>query len=101
VNQYNIDDVLDCTLLAMERITDGSAINIGQERLTSFLEIINLFTEFAGYKPEIKPLLDKPVGVHARYCNMDCVRKELGWTPKISIREGMKRVYDKCCQEIS
>ena len=97
----HIDDVLDCTLLAMEKITDGSAINIGQGRLTSFLEIIDLFTEFAGYSPEIKPLLDKPVGVHARYCNMDYVKDKLGWEPKISIREGMKRVYDKHCQEIS
>ncbi len=96
----HIDDVLDCTLLAMEKITDGSAINIGQGRLTSFLEIIELFTEFAGYEPEIKPLLDKPVGVHARYCNMDYVKEKLGWEPKISIREGMRRVYEKHCQEV-
>ena len=85
----------------MEKITDGSAINIGQGRLTSFLEIIELFTEFAGYSPEIKPLLDKPVGVHARYCNMDYVKDKIGWEPKISIREGMKRVYDKHCQEVN
>lgn len=91
----HIDDVLDCTLLAMEKITDGTAINIGQGRLTSFLEIIDIFTDFAGYKPTIKPLLDKPVGVHSRYCNMDWVKENLGWEPKISIREGMRRVYEK------
>ena len=84
----------------MDKITDGRAINIGQGRLTSFLEIIDIFTDFAGYKPEIKPLLDKPVGVHARYCNMDWVKEELGWEPKISIREGMKRVYDKHCKAV-
>ncbi len=95
----HIEDVLDCTLLAMEKITDGSAINIGQGRLTSFLEIIDLFTEFAGYKPTIKPLLDKPVGVHSRYCNMDYVKERLGWEPKISIREGMRRVYDAAVEK--
>lgn len=94
----HIDDVLDCTLLAMEKITDGSAINIGQGRLTSFLEIIDIFTDFAGYKPTIKPLLDKPVGVHSRYCNMDYVKEKLGWEPKISIREGMRRVYEKAVE---
>lgn len=97
----HIDDVLDCTLLAMDKITDGTAINIGQGRLTSFLEIIDIFTDFAGYKPEIKPLLDKPVGVHSRYCNMDFVKKTLGWEPQISIREGMRRVYEKHCKEAS
>ena len=96
----HIDDVLDCTLLAMDHITDGTAINIGQGRLTSFLEVIDIFTDFAGYKPDIKPLLDKPVGVHSRYCNMDFVKERLGWEPKISIKEGMRRVYEKHCSSI-
>ena len=91
----HIDDVLDCTLLAMDHITDGTAINIGMGKLTSFLEIIDVFTDFAGYKPTIKPLLDKPVGVHSRYCNMDFVKEKLGWEAKISIEEGMRRVYEK------
>lgn len=90
----HIEDVMDCTLHAMERITDGRAINIGSGRLTSFLEIIEIFTEFAGYNPEIKKLLDKPVGVHSRYANMDYVNEELDWKPKLSLRDGMRRVYD-------
>ena len=57
-------------------------------------DLIAIFCEFAGYDPEIKPLLDKPVGVHSRYCDMTWVKDNLGWEPKISIKEGMKRVYD-------
>jgi UDP-glucose 4-epimerase len=90
----HIDDVLDCIAVAMEHIHDGTAINIGQGVLTSFRELIGLFCGFAGYSPEIKPLLDKPVGVHSRYCDMTWVRENLGWEPKISIEEGMRRVYD-------
>lgn len=89
----HIDDVLDCTLLAMDTIHDGTAINIGMGRLTNFLELIEVFTRFAGYKPEIKALLDKPVGVHSRYCDMTFVRETLGWKAKISLEEGMERVY--------
>lgn len=96
----HIDDVLDCILLAMGHIQDGSAINIGQGTLTTFRDIIALFTEFAGYEPEIKQLLDKPVGVHSRYCNMDYVKERLGWEPKISIREGMRRVYDEAVRRL-
>lgn len=90
----HIQDVIDCTLLAMDHIKDGSAINIGSGKLTSFLDLIQLFTSFAGYSPDIKPLLDKPVGVHSRYGNMDYVSERLGWEPSLSLEEGMKRVYD-------
>ena len=96
----HIDDVLDVTLLAMDKITDGTAINIGHGRLSSFIEIIGIFTEFANYNPPIKQLLDKPVGVHARYSNMDFVKEKLGWEPKISLKEGLRRVYDKHCKSI-
>jgi UDP-glucose 4-epimerase len=78
----------------MEKIHDGTAINIGMGKLTNFREIINVFAKFAGYSPTIKTLLDKPVGVFSRYCNMDWVNENIGWTPKISIEEGMRRVYD-------
>lgn len=90
----HIDDILDITLLAMDKISDGTAINIGHGKLTSFLELIEIFTEFAGYKPTVKQLLDKPVGVHSRYSDMTWVKENLGWQPKISIKEGMRRVYE-------
>ena len=90
----HIDDCIDCILMAMDNIHDGSAINIGMGKLTSFRELIEVFTSFAGYKPEIKALTDKPVGVHSRYSNMEYVANTFGWKAKISIEEGMKRVYD-------
>jgi nucleoside-diphosphate-sugar epimerase len=90
----HIDDCIDCILMALDNIHDGSAINIGMGKLTSFRELIEVFCSFAGYKPEIKPLLDKPVGVHSRYSNMDYVHNTFGWKAKISIEEGMRRVYE-------
>ena len=91
----HIDDVIDCMMLAMDKIHDGSAINIGSGKLTTFLDVIEIFAKFAGYKPKIKPLTDKPVGVHSRYCNMDYVKETLGWEAKISLEEGLRRVYEK------
>lgn len=97
----HIDDCIDCILMAMDNIKDGTAINIGSGKLTSFLEIIDLFTKYAGYNPQIKPLLDKPVGVHSRYSDMSFVENTFGWKPKISIEEGMKRVYDAACKAVN
>jgi len=96
----HIDDVMDCILLAMDHIHDGTAINIGMGRLTTFREIIGLFTKFAGYDPPIKQLLDKPVGVHSRYCNMDFVKERLGWEAKITLEEGMRRVYNAALERL-
>lgn len=96
----HIDDVLDCILLAMDHIHDGTAINIGMGKLTSFRELIHVFCSFAGYEPQIKALLDKPVGVHSRYCDMTWVENKLGWKAKISIEEGMRRVYDAALEKL-
>jgi UDP-glucose 4-epimerase len=96
----HIDDVMDCILLAMDHIHDGTAINIGMGKLTSFREIIDIFCSFAGYKPTIKPLLDKPVGVHSRYCDMTFVEQKLGWKAKISTEEGMRRVFEAAKNKI-
>jgi len=97
----HIDDVIDCIQLAMNHIHDGTAINIGMGKLTSFMDIIKVMTSFAGYDPEIRQLLDKPVGVHSRYCDMTFVENTLGWKAKISVEEGMKRVYDAAIQKFS
>ena len=90
----HIDDVMDCIEVAMNKIHDGSAINIGMGRLTTFIEIIETLCKIAGYNPPIKRLLDKPVGVFSRYSNMDHVNNELGWKASISMEEGMKRMYE-------
>ncbi|RMG71263.1 MAG: NAD-dependent epimerase/dehydratase family protein, partial [Bacteroidetes bacterium] len=96
----HIDDCVDLMLLALDKIHDGTAINIGSGTITSFLEIIDLFTDFAGYKPQIKPLLHKPVGVHARHADMTYVTDTLGWKPRISLEEGMRRVYEQALKNI-
>ena len=96
----HIDDVLDFTFFLMDNVKDGSAYNIGSGKLTSFLDLIDLFTKFAGYKPKIKPLLDKPMGVYSRYADMSLVNNKFGWKPKISLEEGMRRVYDTAKERI-
>lgn len=96
----HIDDVIDFIQILMDNVSDGSAYNIGSGRLLSFIEIIGVFSEIAGYKPQIKQLLDKPVGVHSRYANMDYVTEKFGWKPRISVEEGMRRVYNAAVERL-
>jgi nucleoside-diphosphate-sugar epimerase len=88
----HIDDCIAAMRLAIGRIEDGSGINIGSGKATTFLEVASTYARLAGYEPEVKGTGEGPVGVHARYANVETAREKLGWEPAISIDEGLGRV---------
>lgn len=88
----HIDDCIDAMRIALLVISDGSAVNIGSGKLTTFLEVAQLFADLAGYQPVVEPLIDKPVGVQSRYANIAQMEALLNWKPQISLRAGFARV---------
>ena len=88
----HIDDCIEAVLRTLAAVEDGSAVNIGSGKLVNFREVARLFAQLEGYEPEIKPLEDKPVGVHSRYADISHMKSCLGWEPAISIEEGFRRV---------
>jgi nucleoside-diphosphate-sugar epimerase len=88
----HIDDCVDVMIRVLDVIEDGSAVNIGSGKLTTFIEVARLFADLAGYQPEIQPLIDKPVGVQARYADTARTTALLDWTPSIPLDEGFGRV---------
>jgi UDP-glucose 4-epimerase len=97
----HIDDCVDAMLLILEKVSDGSGINIGSGVLTTFIELATLMSEIEGYQPVIKPLVDKPEGVKSRYCDPLVLNTRIGWKPSISLREGMGRVLAAAHQRAS
>jgi nucleoside-diphosphate-sugar epimerase len=95
----HIEDCITAIWLAVNKIEDGSAVNIGTGLLTSFIEATQLFLKLDGRSGVIKPMIDKPVGVQSRYCDPGGMKAVLGWEPKISREEGFQRVlrtaYDR------
>lgn len=90
----HIEDCISAMILAVDRIRDGSGINIGTGRLTTFLEVARLFASLDGRKAQIKPQVDKPVGVQSRYCDPSRMQSVLQWKPSISLEDGFSRVLD-------
>lgn len=88
----HIDDCIEAILLTLNKVNDGSAVNIGSGKLINFREVARLFADLEGYDPEIKPLEDKPVGVHSRYADITHMTRILNWEPRIRIEEGFARV---------
>ncbi|HXT84322.1 MAG TPA: NAD(P)-dependent oxidoreductase [Verrucomicrobiae bacterium] len=89
----HIDDCIEAFFIALDNISDGSAVNIGSGKLTTFLEVIEIFSKVSGFKPQIKKNINKPVGVHSRYGNAEKL-KRMGWKQTINNKEGFKRVLE-------
>lgn len=89
----HIDDVIDGMIVALDKINDGSAVNLGTGKQTSFLELIKLLSVITQHDPKVKTLKDKPIGVYARYADMNWAKTRLMWSPKIGLEEGLNQVY--------
>ncbi|CAG8785788.1 25354_t:CDS:2, partial [Racocetra persica] len=88
-----IEDCVDATIKLMES-EYSRPLNIGSEDAITIKELGYIAFETVGIKrDQVKLITDetKPVGVQNRNSDNTLVRKILGWSPKISIQEGMKR----------
>jgi len=87
----HIDDCVRAMLIAINTISNGSAMNISSGRLTSFFEVAKLFADLVGYSPRILPLSDKPEGVQERFGDPS-LSALLGWAPQITLEAGFQNV---------
>jgi nucleoside-diphosphate-sugar epimerase len=93
-NWTYIDDIVDGTILAGEKIHDGTAINLGTMERIRVIDCAKMVCEFTGHQAEIKTLLHMPVGPLNRVADNALAKKLLGWEPKVAFREGLKRTID-------
>jgi GDP-D-mannose 3',5'-epimerase len=88
-----IDDCIEGVLKLMES-DYTNPINIGSDRLVTIDELAEITIKISGKKIEIKHDLTKPQGVRGRNADLTLVKKVLGWEPRVSLEEGLKRTYD-------
>lgn len=84
----HIEDIVNAVMVAVENNVTG-ATNLGWGRSTSFIQLAEMVTYYAGYRAEIITRPDKPVGCMHRVSDNS---KLLGfYTPKITLEEGIER----------
>jgi nucleoside-diphosphate-sugar epimerase len=90
-----VTDIANGTLLAAEKITDGTPINLGTSVRYKIKDVAFRVLETAGYKPE-RIVFDetKPEGVKSRALDNSRARNLLGWEPKVSLDEGIKKTVE-------
>jgi UDP-glucose 4-epimerase len=93
-----VDDCVDALLMSAGcESARGEIFNVGLDRPTDFLELVETLIDVAGsgrwmfapFTPERKA--QEPGDF---YSNIDKIRRIVGWSPKISLRDGLRATVD-------
>jgi GDP-L-fucose synthase len=88
----HVDDLADACLFLMNHYEDSEIINVGVGKDISISELADLIKDIVGFKGAIRYDRSKPDGTPRKLLDASKL-KALGWQPKISLREGIKRTY--------
>lgn len=87
-----VDDAAEGMIFLMQNYDDVRIINLGTGAEISIAELGNKIAAAVGYKGKISLDTSKPDGA-PRKCLDSSKLLALGWKPKISLDEGLKRMY--------
>ena len=85
-----IDDCIEGVYKTMDKINDGSAMNLSTGKLTSFIEFAKKTCDIIGFTPKIEGTATKPEGVFARGGDVTKQHK-LGFKYSTEFDDGIKK----------
>jgi UDP-glucuronate 4-epimerase len=86
-----IDDIVDGVVRALDRCRGYEIYNLGEAETTSLSELVDLIGEACGRAPVLEGLPSQPGDVPITYADVSKARRELGYRPTTSVREGLAR----------
>jgi nucleoside-diphosphate-sugar epimerase len=75
-------------------------LNLGQDRMISVNELVDIVAGIAGKKIRKRYDLTKPQGVRGRNSDNTRLREVLNWEPSISLEEGLASTYHWIAAEL-
>jgi nucleoside-diphosphate-sugar epimerase len=89
-----VEDIAEGTLMACQKVLDGSAVNIGTAKRYTIDETVQTIFKLLHWKPK-KIVHDrtKPEGVKTRALDNKLARK-VGWKARYSLKQGLKETID-------
>jgi nucleoside-diphosphate-sugar epimerase len=93
-NWTYVDDIVRGTILAAEKINDGTAVNLGTMERVRVIDAARMVLEYSGHKAEIRLRPDMPTGPVNRVADNKLAKKLLGWEPKTAFRDGLRTTMD-------
>jgi len=88
----HVDDLADACIYLMDNYNESEMINIGSGEDISIKALAQVIKEATGYKGKIIFDESKPDGMPRKLLDTSKMQK-LGWSPKISLKEGIRQTY--------
>jgi len=89
-----VSDIVKGTLLAAEKISDGTPINLGTGRKYKLKDVASIIFKIMDFHPTVVFDTSKPTGVMSRALDITRAKELLGWEPKVSLKEGLRRTIE-------
>jgi GDP-L-fucose synthase len=89
----HVDDLSEAAVFLMEHYNSNEIINVGTGEDLPIKELAGLVRKTVGYKGEIRWDKSNPDGTPRKLLDVSKI-KSLGWLPKISLEEGIRKTYD-------
>ena len=86
------DDLADACVFLMNSYDEGGLINAGSSQEISIRELTEMLVDVIGYEGKITWDTSKPDGTPRKIMDNRNLHA-LGWEPKVSIRDGMEKMY--------
>ena len=93
----HVDDLADACLFVMKNYDQSDIINIGTGRDISIRELAGMIKEIVEFEGGMTFDPTKPDGMPKKRLDVSKMTN-LGWKPKISLRDGIRRTYDWCVE---
>ena len=93
----HVDDLADACIFLMNHYDESDIINIGCGEDISIAELALLVRDIVGYTGNIEYDTEKPDGTPRKLLDVSKLRG-LGWKPKISLEQGIRKTYEWYCR---
>ena len=89
-----VDDLADACIFLMQNYNEPGLVNIGTGSDLKIIELAEMVARITGYSGGIQKDLSKPDGTPRKLMDHSKM-KAMGWEAKVSLEEGIRRVYEE------
>ena len=93
-NWTHVDDIVSGTILAAEKIDDGTAINLGTMERTRVIDAVQEVLSYTGHDAQIELHPEMPTGPMNRVADNALARRLLDWSPQVNFVDGLHRTLE-------
>ena len=93
-NWTHVDDIVSGTILAAEKIDDGTAINLGTMERTRVTDAVHEVLSYTGHDAEIDLHPEMPTGPMNRVADNALASRLLDWSPQVNFVDGLHRTIE-------